>query len=470
MDMTVTGIGDLEHRYGVTRRIREVGGNDHCPLPADTYSAGDLHSADIQSAGTTVHGQSGRLLSSAVKKAARELLGAQPALDSITRAETPFKAVSSSPHILPDGTIIAADRKRCAGFDGTSLAIRTSWAIEGNSDDRPNRFQPSFGKTGEIYFVTSEENGIRGLKDGREIMRLREPCGISSPVVLSDDRIAFGRTDGAVRVFGTDGLQRGEYQIPVSGDERDVPTAVNFARNGDIVVETYDQRVFRFGSAGEIWHTELQDGAYRNVPFSPLESKDGRKLFFEGREAVIAVDASTGEHLWSAPVNDHIVAPPIQDENGQIYVYCHGGDIHSIAPDGTAKWSKPSGLICSFFNSAVTRLAHDGSSHLCLTPDTGHFDVYSAEGSLRLRLKSSDIFRHAEYIHDFAITPDGRKAVILGGEGEIACIGLPSDDGLAPLGDEKALKGSDDQGSTGGIDMEEGFIIIDGVSLPRRTR
>ncbi|MGV8124593.1 MAG: hypothetical protein AB2L14_33000 [Candidatus Xenobiia bacterium LiM19] len=114
--------------------------------------------------------------------------------------------MSSTPYILPDGTIMAADKRSYAAFDGSNLAVKNCGVIGSNAGERPKRFQPSFGQTGEIYLVTSEESAIRGLKDGGEIMKLLESCEISLPVMLSDDTIAFVRADGAVRRIGTDGI------------------------------------------------------------------------------------------------------------------------------------------------------------------------------------------------------------------------------------------------------------------------
>jgi hypothetical protein len=114
-------------------------------------------------------------------------------------------------------------------------------------------------------------------------------------------------------------------------------------------------------------------------------------------------------------------------------------------------------------NSSSKRLAIDGAGNICLVPNASEFHVYGKDGEPLLKLRRGDLFRDVDYIHDFTLWRDGRKAIIIPGAYSIPEVTLP-------LSGEEQLKCRIEGAATSPPEVikDQDFIWIDGISLPRK--
>ena len=306
------------------------------------------------------------------------------------------------PAIGSDGTIYmsALDATLYAlNEDGT-----TKWTF--NLGDN-NDYMPGIDTKGtpdpsdDVIYSDIFGNSIVAINsDGNELWRFNIASDIdSTPVVGPDGRVYFG-TDGAQSLFAIDPAARangqafpqaGEWQRVTAGEVSGIAAlspdasvvyfvandpdnnlyAVNTAdgsilwqfpfvaelnelnsspavnpADGTIYVGSDNHNVYAINPDGtEKWR--FTTGAdVESTPEVAVDPRDGELTVYIGSDddKVYALNAATGAKKWEFLTGGpNVVSSAIVDLDGTVYIGSEDGNVYAINPDGTQKWSFPTG-------------------------------------------------------------------------------------------------------------------------------
>ncbi|OLZ39887.1 pyrrolo-quinoline quinone [Natrinema saccharevitans] len=215
-----------------------------------------------------------------------------------------------TPPVVVDGTIYAGNEELVA-FDAASGDDRFSYGIEHSSS--PAYVSPSIYRSGTLTVGT--DDGIAGLN-----------------------------ADGGLRAFGVQlGANRwdGPGPSPSSPPVKALEGATPVPADGTVYVAIPDRsEVVALGATdgSERWRRRLDAGDGSGVTVRRPAVKDGTVFVTGWPSQVRALDAETGDVVWSDELDDGMVLPPTATADG-VVVPTRGG-LSVYEANGDVRWSR----------------------------------------------------------------------------------------------------------------------------------
>lgn len=381
----------------------------------------------------------------------------------IRREHTGITFPVGAPFVRPDGSVAVMGRNECVTISGKDFQVASKSTFE-NRSTSPYYYAPAFREDGTACFVSEDQKNLCIYKDSVKSIPNLNDESITTPVVISDEGIAYGDRDGRIAVVDFDGRQVRSHGISMmfstAVSAPDGPERVMPGKEGRLYVTTGDKRIFCFRPDGSKWETALTG----KEPLRLQESTDGTTLYAGAGRQLVALSTADGKEKWSVPLKGDSHWDAVSDGNGILYVYA-AGEVTRVSPDGVKTGSFGTGVKKPWYGA--TRIAIDGNGNICLNVNHREFHVYTPEGTPIIRLSNKDIFGNDGMIGDFSITPEGNRALITGKEGDIAEVSLPEslEKRIYSYETEQANCPSADNT----ILQEEETVWIAGVSLAKRA-
>lgn len=413
-----------------------------------------------------------------------------PSTYAFRKAHDDHAVVYAGPFIDKDGAIHVLDFRTLLTYDGRSLKSEAVQHFETNAEG-PDFSGAVFSPNGTCVFLSGDKH-LKAFNGKKELFSLPLEDEPNSPVAANDSMIAYATKNGNVYVHSLDGSPKESYTVPVGDDEK--WTSKARTENGERIETWIKQRLLFLDSRDRLYlmnsnHelTHLKDGAAawtiklgeiapdQLTPGETLpgqfkrtlfESPDGKTMYFRGKSGLIAIDCDSGKLQWSADLGSPPTVSPVCDDKGNLYTLTLDGRISILSPEGKKLGGWDTGVKPDIVNSANPRLLFDSRGNLCVTPNPCHFHVYTADGDPIVKLKCGDLFREVDYIQDFTLAPDGKKAIILAGSYSIGEMELPCTS--AQKYREALEKNELPEEKTAVIIQEEEYIIVGDVRLDTR--
>jgi outer membrane protein assembly factor BamB len=317
----------------------------------------------------------------------------------------------------PDGTIYAGcDNGHLYALDDSGKEkwnFTTKMMIWSTPAFAPDNSWLAFGSLDSNVYLLDP-------KSGAELARFKAGGDVKSSVTLGPDgRLYVGSSDQkvyALEIQKSDGGARlvKKWTYQTKGEVYASPTIF-----GDVlVIGSLDGTVYGLGLDGALrWKYE----ANSPVAASAAMSSDGVALFGAKNGKMYALDATTGERLWSYKATDGLLksnldASPAVSATGTIWVGSYGGTVYGIpyehclvnrddgrcAFGGTEDLPDFGGAVGA--HTATLRFeARDGGMHLSPEAPLAHGQM------LRLKLV---VLENGDYLQDAAVSPTALKVTL----------------------------------------------------------
>jgi outer membrane protein assembly factor BamB len=239
---------------------------------------------------------------------------------------------SSSPVVGADGTIyVGGDTDLVYAFnvDGT-----VKWTFDTGGDVDCS---PSLGADGTIY-IGSQGGKFHALDpaDGSEkwsIAAQSVDFFYATPAIGADGSIYIGCRDGNVYALNTDGTSKWTYTTTGS-----IRGSVAIGALGDIYIANDN---------GDLYALRETDGAVTWTINVVGRDEGGIAIGVDGTlylgtggddDQLRAIDPTDGTTKWSYQAGADVLASPVIDAAGIVYVTSRDGNVYAINPDGSLKW------------------------------------------------------------------------------------------------------------------------------------
>ncbi len=337
-----------------------------------------------------------------------------------------FSACASAPEKAADGQVV----KKAAAV---SSSLHVSWVVD--VDQRRPMSPAGYSQpalAGDRIVIGGRDRRVRVYDlHGNELRRiaLEAPCE-SGALALNDHLVALGDVNGVL--YGID---------PRAGHIlwRQRLSSVMLGRpvrlGNDFLVQTADNRIYRFSAAGEKrWsHAGQPGGLTMHQGAAPRVSGDIVYAIFTNGD-VVALRADSGDLIWrqqllldiSAVVLSQMkvpVANPVLAGNTLVVSFYQGNIIALDARDGRQRWQR-------HFSLRSTPLVDE--NRLLIATSNGAIASLDAANGATLWMKKMNageltgpvlsrgrLFAGDDAGHVYALTPDGRRAGTLSLPGRV---------------------------------------------------
>jgi outer membrane protein assembly factor BamB len=188
-------------------------------------------------------------------------------------------------------------------FKGDTWAIeaRTGKVLWRRRDDAAKPSTPAIA--GALLIVSAKDGTVSALRrsSGRLVWQLRTGGKVESSPAVVDGVAYFGTTEGRLYAVET---RSGRIRWVYDTGGR-INSSPSLAR-GRVCITTYAGSIFclRQRDGEKLWSTYVKRDAVRYESFYASASTDGVRLFTVSRSGkVVALDARTGDVLWTDQIN-----------------------------------------------------------------------------------------------------------------------------------------------------------------------
>jgi len=219
-----------------------------------------------------------------------------------------------------------------------------TWAIEAETGKVlwrrvSDAHKPSTPAISGDNIITSAKDGtVTALtrKAGKVVWQLRTNAIVESSPAVVDGMAYFGTTDG--RLFAVDAdTGRVRWAYDTGGRINSSPSLAR----GRICITTYAGSIFclRQSNGTKLWSTYVKRDAFRYESFYASASTDGERLYTMARSGkIVALDAATGNVLWTDEVNSLGYSTPAVGRD-RIFVGDFNGGLRAYRKtDGKLLW------------------------------------------------------------------------------------------------------------------------------------
>ncbi len=146
---------------------------------------------------------------------------------------------------------------------------------------------------------------------------------------------------------------------------------------------------------------------------------DGKILYIVERFRILALDAATGQELWSQPANN--ISPNGTAEWPALTVSADSKTLYVQKMAGAARWIELFDAKTAEGRGRIDLPANVGPGQLIAAPDATTLYYITHEQVLKIRNNQVEpkIYTIATGIRDAALTPDGKKIYLLNGASEL---------------------------------------------------
>ncbi|MFC2006008.1 PQQ-binding-like beta-propeller repeat protein [Chloroflexota bacterium] len=327
--------------------------------------------------------------------------------------------ISSSPVIDTDGTVYIGT------YDSNLFAVSSNGSLKWvfNTSGSYINSTPAISSDGTIYFGTTSGGLFSINPDGTENWRF----GVffkSSPVIASDGTIYVGSSDGspeteALYAINPNGTPKWSYILPVTGGSK-MYSSPAIADNGTIYFGSWsDNKLSAVSSNGSLQWSSNSLGSGR-IYSSPAIGADGTIYIGSTDKHLHAINPD-GSIKWSFPTGDEVNSSPAIALDGTIYVGSDDNNLYAINPDGTEKWSYTTRARVSsspVIGADGTVYVGSGESPAGYRDDSLY--AISPDGTLKWKIKTGGSIWHSP-----AVAADG-TIYVGANDGKVYAIGLDS--------------------------------------------
>jgi len=202
------------------------------------------------------------------------------------------------------------------------------------------RLAPTVGPDGTVYLVTHAGVLYAIAPDGSErwsamVGGASVSTDYTAPVLAPDGRvyIVYG---GELQTFAPTGNIGWTWSKP---GEWGLTAPPAFSADGTAFMMTNKSSLWAISGVGqELWGTTLCQVMGGGTWPGPAVGTDGTVYAVCHGEQVYALDAASGDVLWTYDVNDKLESTPAAGPDGLVYVASDGGWVLALQPDGTLRW------------------------------------------------------------------------------------------------------------------------------------
>lgn len=187
---------------------------------------------------------------------------------------------------------------------------------------------PPLSDGDRLYLATADTRArvyAMRLVDGKEQWEETYP-GLSSPMLLADQRLYFASEPGLVTCLRKRDGDR-LWQTALGGPTAAAPVLVD----GRLFVGTIRDTLYVLEAEGG----EIVDRLPVPDRISAAPAARGGTLYVPLMSGhMLALDAETGEERWRAYVGGPLLAAPVVTQDGTAYTLSRSGDVWSVSADG----------------------------------------------------------------------------------------------------------------------------------------
>ena len=228
----------------------------------------------------------------------------------------------------------------------------TKWTVWTKGQTKGSRHEPY------IYsspVISNDDIAFVGAADGLYAVELAsgrvkwifdakgEPVW-SSPALSADQKTVYvGGIDNFVHAVDAEtGTSKWEWEtggFPDDPDDPDVDSSPAVSRrDGTVYVGSFDNRLHAIdGSTGQVkWSYRTND----DVISSPAVARDGKTVYIPSTSGVVHAVSDKGEKRWSTDLGHPVMAEPVLDGDGTLYVGNDDGKVYALdGKKGKILWS-----------------------------------------------------------------------------------------------------------------------------------
>ncbi len=240
--------------------------------------------------------------------------------------------------------LIGADGTVYLQYDGVFYALNptgtTKWSL---SISNWGSSAPAMGADGTIYMDFGDYSlyAISTTTNG-SMVNWTYPIGnsgnliFSTPAIGADGTIYVGSLNHYLYAINPNGGLTWSY--PTNGE---IDSSPAIGTDGTIYVGSYDGHLYAINPDGALkWSSTVSSTIYS----SPAIGSNGTIYIGTWSGYLYALNPTNGTVIWNTSLGGPVeFSTPAIGADGTIYVGTEGGIFYAIYPDGTVKWSYPTG-------------------------------------------------------------------------------------------------------------------------------
>ncbi|KAA3664923.1 MAG: hypothetical protein DWQ04_03225 [Chloroflexi bacterium] len=222
---------------------------------------------------------------------------------------------------------------------------------------------------------------------------------LTPAVNLNDGGVFAIAENGTITILNADGTLRADFKLPSGSPFKTTPVV---DKDGAIFVAGEDEQVFAIEPHGAVRWIFTNSKKFKA---SPAIGTDDTIYALDERRNLFALNAATGEELWSYRVPkmdedaERTLSAPTVAPDGTIYVVTKFGKLTAVTPQGTKLWSHSVG---------------DEDERFLLSP------LLAKDGTIYVAEKNGEFF---------AVTPSGSRKFTKSLSGDIVSQPILGEDG-----------------------------------------